>query len=97
MMSFKLVRPQRAVHEDGYEVSVADRFHVDYKDPTLSAQVEVDFGELVIVFRSTLRVKYESAASASQGAFPDVVGRIAEGLRAMGTEVEIVEPVERFR
>ena len=93
-MSFKLVRPQWAVHEDRYEVSVADRSHVDYKDPALVAQVEVDFGELVTIFRSTLRVKYESAHVASPGAFPDVVGRIAEGLRAMGKEVEIVEPVE---
>ena len=83
--------PQRARHEDGSIVQVADSYSVEYIEVGHSASVQVDFGTDVGIFADTLS-EWRVGGKGVSVAISDrsrTVDRIAEGLRAMGSSVEI--------
>jgi sporulation-control protein spo0M len=81
---FHTLAPQRVHHDDGYIVQVADRHHVEYLDGSQRWVVEVEFAPVVGIYRDTLGSERSSATD-----FDTVLRRIAAGLEAMGSNVEV--------
>lgn len=84
------ISPQKVQHSDGYTVQVADRFTVEYLDAHCQARIEVDFGETVGVYFSTLVVKNNNGAELNLNLSESEVifDRIVAGIQAMGSPVE---------
>lgn len=89
---FTKLSPQKVRDSLGYIVQVGDRHSVEYIEDARKATVEVDFGGSVSVYGDTLsdwliaggRERMEQAERA------EILHRIAAGLAAMGSKVELV-------
>jgi len=88
---FTRVSAQKVEHTSGYVVQVLDRETIEYIDGKKHATINVDFGPTVGVFKHTLGeiVSGQESASLPESERERILGRIIEGLRAMGCEVEI--------
>ena len=84
---FKLLSPQRAANSDGFIVQVASREAVEYIEGAEHYRVEVDFGQSVGVYERTL--KFIDGRHLPQDRAELIIGRIVEGLHAMGCETEL--------
>lgn len=90
---FRLISTQQVQDETGAVVRIVDRQHVEWRNDTMSAIVEVDFGRGVGVFCDTINGWHEQDKSkhlsASEMAF--ALDQIVDGLRAMNLDVERCE------
>jgi hypothetical protein len=85
-MAFHILSPQWVRHDSGYAVSVQDRETVSYIDQSTRAVIGVDFGQVVLVYGGSLRYIAPGPERTSKEV---VVTRILDGLRAMGSSVEL--------
>jgi hypothetical protein len=88
---FTLLSSQRVRHKDGYIIEIVDRETVHYIEPNRRASVYVDFATLTGIYRDTLS-PWRTADGTTQMNAQDrriVLERVADGLRAMGLDVEI--------
>lgn len=88
---FKSLSPQKVQHSDGYIVQVENRNVVGYFDSQYRALVEVDFDEKVGVYKNTLKIMRLNGdiIDLSPVEVEVFLQRMVEGIRAMGSSVEV--------
>ena len=89
---YTLLSPQKARNEKGAFVQVADRHTVEYVEHNRKAIVEVEFGRPISIYAATLSDWIYDAGHRSMEPTEaaEVVSQMEEGLKAMGSAVEIV-------
>lgn len=89
---FTKVGPQHALHESGFSVSIFDREHVGYGDPSTNATIEADFlcGKVPLYLKS-LAIKVDKSRSGLQTDKETILKRMIEGLRFLGVNFEILD------
>lgn len=85
---FRSLTPQKVCHSSGYVIQVFDRYHVEYIDGSKVAKVEVDFGPIVGIYRTSLQ-QWDSGELIYDKDKEIILDRIAKGLQFMGSRTEI--------
>ena len=88
---FTQIAPQKVRHSSGYIVQIGSRHAVEYYDARCKASVEVEFGKPNAVYASTLTAGCLSGSPLNllDTEKAEIIQRIVEGLRAMGSSAEI--------
>jgi hypothetical protein len=88
---FTVIKPQKVVHSDGYTIQIADRETVEYIEHGIVWQISVDFGKTVGIYRQSIRrLQGRDEQHISQSDKDAIVEKVAKGLQAMGSQIEII-------
>ena len=88
---FRILSPQKVQHPDGYIVQIENRYAAGYFDSDYRASIELDFGENVGVYRDTIKIfkLNNDLVELSLVEVEVIFQRIVDGIKAMGSDVEI--------